>query len=122
MLGDSVAPLRQLLGIFIAVAIACFLFEIAIQPALVSISPIFADQPLSPGEIDVRHIDTPAQVAFVATLLLGVYIYFLLKTLVFEGVNEFLEAVEGSLLILAIPIFIFNGILPERYQFIDEEK
>lgn len=120
MLGDSIAPIRKLLGVLVVVAITWYLFEVAIQPALVSISPIFADQALTPGEIDIRHIDAPAQVAFVVTLLLGVFIYYLFKILVFEGVDEFLETIKGLLIFFAIPIFIFNGILPEKYQFIDE--
>lgn len=119
MLGDSVAPLRKILGVLVAVVITWYLFEVVIQPALVSISPIFADQSLSPGEFDIRHIDTPAQVAFVATLLVGVFTYYLFKILVFKGVDEFLETIEGLLVLFAIPIFIINGFLPEKYQFID---
>jgi hypothetical protein len=122
MLGDSIAPIRKILGVIVAVAISWYAFEIVIQPALISINPVFADQPFSDTGFSGRTPDTPAQAAFVVTLLLGIYIYFLLTVLVLEGVDEFLEWIEVSLVILAIPVYMINGILPEKFQFIDESE
>jgi hypothetical protein len=122
MIGDSIAPLRKILGVIVAVAISWYAFEVVIQPALVSISPAFADQPFSETGFSGRTPDTPAQAAFVITLLLGVFTYYLLKVLVFEGVDEFLEILGGFLVIFTIPIFMINGVLPERFKFIDEEN
>jgi hypothetical protein len=121
MLGDSIAPIRQVLGVIVAVAIAWVAFEVVIQPALISINPVFADQPFSETGFSGRTPDTPAQAAFVVTLLLGVYTYYLLKILVFEGADEFVYMVEGSLLILAIPLFMINKILPKKFQFLNNE-
>jgi hypothetical protein len=121
MLGDSIAPIRKFLGLTAAVALAWVAFEVVIQPGLVSINPVFADQPFSEIGFSGRTPDTLAQAAFVVTLLLGVYIYFLLKILVFEGVDEFLEWIKASLLILGIPLIMINKILPEKFQFYDTE-
>ena len=122
MVRDSSRIIIKILSVILSVAISWYLFEIVIQPALVSISPIFADQALhSTGRIG-RTPDNLAQVALFATILIGLYTSYLLEVLVFEGVDEFVKGIKATLLILAIPIFIINGILPGKLQFIDEEK
>jgi hypothetical protein len=116
MLGDSIAPIRKVFGVIVAVAIAWVAFEVVIQPALISINPVFADQPFSETGFSGRTPDTPAQAAFVITLLLGVYVYFSLKVLVFEGVDEFLLMAKGPFIVLAIPLFMINGLLTENFS------
>jgi hypothetical protein len=119
---DSIGLVLIFLGVILSVAISWYLFEIVIQPALVSISPIFADQSIkSTGRVG-RIPDTLAEAALFATILTGLYIFYLIEILIFEGVDEFIKGLGATLLIFAIPIFIINGILPERFQFIDEEK
>ena len=112
--GVSITGIRKLLGGLVVFVISWQLFEIAIQPALVSISPIFADQALYGTGAVGRYPDNLAQVALFSTLLLGLFTYYMLKILVFEGLNEFSNAMiglYGLLIVLLIAIFK-NDILP----------
>jgi hypothetical protein len=90
---EDIEVLSKLFGAFIVAVLVWHSFEAVIQPALVSISPIFADQP---GELWTgRSPDSPAQVALYITTLLGVFIYILIHILIFDGSDEFINMVKG---------------------------
>jgi hypothetical protein len=117
---DSIGLILTLLGAVLSVVIAWYLFEIAIQPALVSISPVFSDQALhSTGRVG-RTPDNLAQIALFATLLTGLYIFYILQLLVYGGIDEVIGALKATILIISLPILIINGFLPEKFKFIDE--
>lgn len=72
-----IGTIRNLSIPVVIVAVSWLTFEFVIQPVLVSINPIFADQHVSPTEILIGHApETPAQVAFFVTVLIGLFVAF----------------------------------------------
>lgn len=102
---------RQLVGALVVVAITWHVFWEVIHPILVGISPMFAYDP--DGRVG-RYPDSPAQVALFATALLGIFIYYLLEVMIFEGVDELVDtliALYTTIIIIPAAI-IKNDILP----------
>lgn len=61
------------------VIIAGLIFEFAVQPALVNIDPMFADQDLPVGEATGRGPETPAELAGYITIFVVGYILIVIK-------------------------------------------
>lgn len=87
-LWEGIEPIRRLLGGFVVLIIAWHAFEAVIQPALVSINPIFADQGVY---WTGRYPNTPSQAALVITVLIGLYVYYTLIALVYDGIDRFID-------------------------------
>lgn len=100
--GVSTTGLRKLIGLIIAAAIAWQLFDVMIQPVLVSISPLFADQYLTGTGAVGRTPDTLAQAALFVTLLIGMFVYLLLDILIFDGVDNPMKIFDALYLIFII--------------------
>lgn len=109
-LWDQLEQIRRLLGGLVVLAIAWQAFEVVIQPALVYISPVFADQ----GEYWTgRYPNTPAQAALVVTVLVGLYVYYTLIALVYEGTETFLVMWKGPFALLFLSFFIIIVVIPQ---------
>lgn len=119
MSSDDLSGFWVLIGALIVLAITWHVFWDVIQPILVNLSPIFEKQ--SRGGRVGRYPDSFAQVALFATILFGLLIYYLLLTLIFDGVSDFIEMCLGLLLIFSIPIYIINKQLPKRFKIWDED-
>lgn len=119
-------PVLVVLGVLALIPIIWYVFWEIIQPALVSISPLFAEQ--SGGGRIGRYPDSFAQLALFATALLALFIYYNFLILVFDGVGEFIEAclaIYGFVVIVPIMI-IKNYILPifgiDRWEYNLQEE
>jgi hypothetical protein len=65
-------------AIFVVIIVGLF-FELTLQPILVGIDPMFADQNLPVGETTGRGPETPAEAALYATIFIGCIVYYLVK-------------------------------------------
>lgn len=109
-LWNRIKPIRRLLGGLLVLVIVWHTFDAVIQPVLVHISPIFADQ----GEYWTgRYPDTPAQVALVITVLAGLYVYYTLIALIYEGTETFIDMWMGPFALLFLPFFILLVAVPQ---------
>lgn len=100
------------LGSIALVPITWYVFWEIIQPILMNLSPLFAEQ--SGGGRVGRAPDSFAQLALFATFFLGLFIYHILLILLFDDMpaNELLLGLYG--LIIVVPIMIIkNYILPK---------
>ncbi len=68
----------------VVLAIAIVVFNAVIQPVLVSIDPMFADQYVPPGETTRRVPATPAEWATLGTAITLFIIYVVLKLWVIQ--------------------------------------
>ncbi|MFC6961233.1 hypothetical protein [Halocatena marina] len=119
MSSDDLSGFWVLIGTLAVLVITWHVFWDVIQPILVNLSPIFEKQ--SGGGRVGRYPDTLAQVALFATILIGLLIYYLLLTLIFDGVSDFIKMCKGIIVIFKIPIFIINKQLPKRFKIWDED-
>jgi prepilin signal peptidase PulO-like enzyme (type II secretory pathway) len=107
------------LGALVVLVITWHLFWEILQPALVSFSPIFVSNPS--GRVG-RYPDNPTQAILFATILLGLFVYYLLLMLIFEDITgrELLLGIYGITIILPVAI-IKNIVLPrfgiERWEY-----
>lgn len=74
-----IGKIKYAIEILCIIIIVGLIFELAIQPALVSIDPMFADQDLPVGEATGRGPETPAEVALYATIFIVGYIILAIK-------------------------------------------
>lgn len=94
----------------LVVVILFIAFETIIQPILVSIDPMFADQSVPASEISGRNPETPAGWALLTTVVLGSLVYYLSKMVVRNGLDETLIVVGG------IVFIVIYKITPERFH------
>lgn len=79
MSSSWIKKIKYTIEVLFVVAILGLLFKSMIQPVLVSIDPMFANQNLPIGEATGRGPETPAEVALYATIIIGFIVYELVK-------------------------------------------
>lgn len=114
-MGDNstslVGAIKGPVTVIVLAAISWFLFWEVIQPALASLSPIFVYK----GDIWTgRAPDTPVGAALIATTLLVLLAAFLLRVLVYKGVDEFIDTLQAIyILVILLPFsIVVEDILP----------
>ena len=112
---DLIGVIKDWVLILVMAATTWVLFFEIIHPALLGLSPAFAFNP--DGYIG-RAPDSLAQVALFATIPLVFVGAFLLRTLIYEGTDEFIDDfwVIYSIIIL-IPLGIAVAIIKKLYKF-----
>lgn len=108
------------LGALAVLAITWHVFWGTIQPALVSLSPLFAEQ--SGGGRIGRYPDSFAQLALFATILIGLFVYYNLLVLIFDGIGEFIGTLEAIyFLCIVVPLIVINNYLRNNLDSYDRE-
>lgn len=100
--------LRGYIEVAVLFVVMWFVFQEIVQPILVGIDPMFADQPVNRFR---RGPQTPAQVAGIATYAVGVFVYYSGRFM-YEHSPLLYFANVASLFFLIIP----NTLLPEKYH------
>ena len=98
--------LRGYIEVAILVVVMWFVFQDIVQPILISIDPMFADQPVNRIR---RGPQTPAQVTGIVTSVVGIFIYYSTRLIYSHGINEY---IGGLHVLLFIPI---SALIPNRY-------
>lgn len=105
------SALWVLVGGLVTLAIVWQVFWEVIHPALMSLSPIFTYNP--DGRVG-RYPDSPAQLALFATILFGLFIYYMIMILIFDddtGFTDLLFVIYATIIIIPAAI-IKNDVLP----------
>lgn len=75
----SISDIKEWIDVIIVIIISFVAFENIIQPILVSIDPMFADQPAKVEGV-TRYLNTPAEWSLLATAIVIMLIYmFMIK-------------------------------------------
>jgi hypothetical protein len=85
-----IGKIKYTIEVLVLLAIIGVIFEFAIQPALVSIDPMFADQNLPVGEATGRGPETPSEVALYITLFIGGIVYISIK----DKIKEYISSID----------------------------
>lgn len=99
--------LRGYIEVAILVVVMWFVFQDIVQPVLIQIDPMFADQPVDRVR---RGPQTPAQVAGIVTYAVGAFVYYSGRFM-YKYSSLLYFANIASLFFLVIP----NKLLPEKY-------
>lgn len=100
--------LRGYIEGIILVVVMWFVFQDIVQPILIDIDPMFADQSVDRIR---RGPQTPAQVAGIITFIAGSFIYYSGKLMYSHGVLVYILSFQRVILMM-IP----NTLLPEKYH------
>ena len=103
--------LRGYIEGIILVVVMWFVFQWGVQPILIQIDPMFADQPVDRVR---RGPQTPAQVAGIITFVAGAFVYYSGRFMYSRGVLRYLKTIRG-LILVPIIIAIPNKYIPERF-------
>ncbi|EMA53932.1 hypothetical protein [Halococcus thailandensis] len=100
--------LRGYIEVAILVVVMWFVFQDIVQPILIGIDPMFADQSVDRVR---RGPQTPAQVAGIVTYAVGAFIYYSGKLMYSHSILVYFLGFQRVILMI-IP----NTILPEKYH------
>lgn len=105
------SALWVLVGGLVTLAIVWQVFWEVVHPVLVSLSPIFI---YNPDSRVGRYPDSPAQLALFATILLGLFIYYIIMILIFDDDTELTDIsfIIYAIIIIIPAAIIKNDILP----------
>ena len=109
--------LRGYIEVAILVVVMWFVFQDIVQPVLIGIDPMFADQPVDRVR---RGPQTPAQVAGIATYAVGAFIYYSGRYMYSFGVLRYFLAVQRMILVIIPNDFLPEYYHPEKMKSIDE--
>ena len=100
--------LRGYIEVAILVVVMWFVFQDIVQPILISIDPMFADQPIDRVR---RGPQTPAQVAGIVTFVAGAFVYYSGRYMYSSGILGYILSVQRIILVITP-----NAFLPEKYH------
>ena len=92
----------------ILVIVMWFVFQDIVQPVLIVIDPMFADQPVDRVR---RGPQTPAQAAGIVTFVAGAFVYYSGRFVLRFGIMTYLKTARAFLL-LPIDLYVPNKYLP----------
>ncbi|RRJ32497.1 hypothetical protein [Halocatena pleomorpha] len=105
------SALWVLVGGLVTLAIVWQVFWEFIHPALMSLHPVFT---YNPDSRVGRYPDSPAQLALFVTILLGLFVYYIIMILIFDDntkSTDILLMVYAIIIIIPIGV-VKNNILP----------